>query len=313
MRRATQMVVWLASLAVSIVAADRALHSGAMLAREQTVAATAIVAATDDAATQLSASDLRVTVDGYPAAITSLEPFTGTTAIGVLIDVSASMWMDNEAKSYRRALEAHADRLLQIGHGALTLAAFASAVHVQPVITDRPSFLAATSALFDVPDVEAHGPSIVWDALDGLLTTIDGRADEGVVVLITDGAASGNLRSSDEVMRRARALGIRVFVIAEGPEAHVLASAQARGQHPVTAAVNLQRLATVTGGTFLVDGLKDTWNRPRPEPFIDAILDVLARRSLVRFTWPAGVSPDAGVEITSGVPTETIAYAYRKR
>jgi len=94
------------------------------------------------------------------------------------------------------------------------------------VISNHARFTALTSdtremttgvrALLRVPDEERLGPSPIWDAMDAALTLLAGQNGHLTIVVFTDGKASGNLRSSADVLDRAKGLGVAIHAVIEG-------------------------------------------------------------------------------------------------
>jgi VWFA-related protein len=114
---------------------------------------------------------------------------------------------------------------------------------------DRRTLLASARRLFNLPNAERVGPSPVWDAADAAVSALEAEPGRRAVVLLTDGRATGNLRSVDEVGLHAIAAGVSISIVG-------LAVQMTIPQTQTTAAVvrpsvMLRRLAEDTGGSCL--------------------------------------------------------------
>ena len=59
---------------------------------------------------------------------------------------------------------------------------------------------------------QSGGPSPIWDAMSRAATSLAARDGHRIVLLITDGRASGNVLSFDDALKGALAANVRVFV-----------------------------------------------------------------------------------------------------
>jgi hypothetical protein len=144
--------------------------------------------------------------------------------------------------------------------------------------------------ILDVPDEERYGPTPLWDAVDAAVAELEPVPGRRMVILITDGLATGNRRSLQAVIDRARAADVSVSVIVEAwrlrsPAGWSVRDATRSRWTRMTRAlggpidVHVQRLARDTGGIALTDGA-DGW--PAPGLALADILNRLRARTVNR-------------------------------
>ncbi len=117
-------------------------------------------------------------------------------------------------------------------------------------------------ALFDLPPVDWLGPSPIWDAVATATTAVADQPGHRAVVLVSDGAATGNVRGRREVAAAAARAGVPVSVVAE--EAVIRLPASASLGDAVDPSDGLLALADDTGGVAVLDKAvsDDTLLRP---------------------------------------------------
>jgi hypothetical protein len=108
------------------------------------------------------------------------------------------------------------------------------------------------TSLFERPPVDWLGPSPVWDAVDEAVSAVAAEPGPRVVVLVSDGLASGNRLSWRDVAARATLAGVSINVVGEEavlPTLQLTPLAKV-GIDPLAAA---RTAAAATGGHFVLD------------------------------------------------------------
>jgi hypothetical protein len=101
--------------------------------------------------------------------------------------------------------------------------------------------------VFVTPDGPVE-PSPLWDVVDEGLTLFPAESRRRAIILVTDGRASGNKASLDEVSERAMIAGVAVSVVELDPRSPSLSIPHSE-RLPGPAAL-LQRLAARSGGVY---------------------------------------------------------------
>jgi hypothetical protein len=110
------------------------------------------------------------------------------------------------------------------------------------------------------------GASPLWDALDGVVRSLDGASGRRAILVVTDGRATGNRLAFAEILLRLRQARVPVFFIcAERPKDVEVADPSIR----------LRQLATASGGQYA--GIKNNLGiRPtKPAEIRRAIADAV--------------------------------------
>jgi len=151
----------------------------------------------------LGREDFEVLSDFEPCPIERFEA-GGPLTIALVVDTSPSMPLRGD--DLREAVErgfipdlkpADRVRVGRIG-GPLLPARFTA---------DRRELVDAIGAALAPDDTIRFGPSPIWDAADGAIVALEHEAGRRAVVLVTDGRATGNVRSRADVAVRAMATG----------------------------------------------------------------------------------------------------------
>jgi hypothetical protein len=140
------------------------------------------------------------------------------------------------------------------------------------VTPDRGELSAAVRRLLRQPDAVRLGPSPLWDAIDAALSLAEAAGGRAAIVLFSDGKSGGNVRGVDEVIGRARRLGVSISAVVEGPGTALLA----RSSSALDPADAIGRLTQATGGRHLLDRPPDPRQR-NPGPLVSLIMDGLRR------------------------------------
>jgi hypothetical protein len=196
----------------------------------------------------------------------------GMTVV-LLLDVSASMTTVPLAfdARYAQVFNAFVQGLAPADRAAVGLVS--GGVRFSGVTADRRELSAAVRTLM-LPSADARrGPSPLWDALDQALPlAAAGAGGRAAIVLFTDGKSAGNVKGLDDVIDRARQLGVRISAVVEGPGTALLA----RSRMTPDPAGPIERLTEATGGTTLLDRPVDPRQR-NPGPMVSLLMDRLRR------------------------------------
>lgn len=97
--------------------------------------------------------------------------------------------------------------------------------------------------------VEQLGPSPIWDATDRAIASLEGEPGQRAILLLTDGAASGNRWSVAQVEQRALRAGVSIHVV--GVKDRPFQVPQYSGVAVIDPRAALQALARSTGGSYV--------------------------------------------------------------
>ncbi len=167
------------------------------------------------------------------------------------------------------------------------IGSIATSMKLSPSFTaDRDGLRRAIHDALDVRREDRYGPTPLWDAVAAGVGALEPESGRRAIVLLTDGMATGNRNSLDDVIRQAHASGISVSVVCEkwGPfrgnrmTFHVSDRTgntwtMMRGSFGKSPEVNLQRLTSSTGGVFEIDG--DNGTLPDPAARLTHLLAAL--------------------------------------
>jgi hypothetical protein len=163
----------------------------------------------------------------------------------------------------------------------------AKSLTLSPSFTaDRGALRGALRAALDVRREDRYGPTPLWDAVAAGIEALKDASGRRAIVLVTDGMATGNRRSLDDVIRQSTASGVSVSLVCEkwGPirsnlmRMHLADSTgntwtMMRGAFGRPPEINLQRLTAATGGVFELDG--DSGSLPDPAAALTRVLVAL--------------------------------------
>jgi hypothetical protein len=166
---------------------------------------------------RLAAGMFSLTVDGASRPIESVVPSDQPLSVTVLVDDSLSMQpfasrLQKAAKEFAAGLDA-ADRLRVEKFGT------------------------------------APGGSAVWDAIHRSVELVADQSGRRAILVLTDGRASGNLHSLEEVAERSVDRAVSLSAVVPDPPRGIRQDAKTMAV--VTPAANLDRLAQYTGGVLL--------------------------------------------------------------
>jgi VWFA-related protein len=228
----------------------------------------------------LERDDFEIVIGGAPQPIQYFAGGERPLALLLLLDVSASMDGVVPRSDVRDAIERFfVPRLAAVDR--VRIGAFAKHLFISPELrSDRAPMIAATRRALDPEKADTFGPSPIWDALYtgiGQLATTEGRR---AVVLLTDGRATGNRRSADDVAQHAMTHAVTISVVGEDWEMVIRQDGDSGVR--IRAGARLQWIASATGGLYLPDRSMQR----APGPLLDAILADLHCRYTLGFEPP---------------------------
>jgi hypothetical protein len=111
-----------------------------------------------------------------------------------------------------------------------------------------PAWLRAPDELLEVFNgiMQSGGPSPIWDAIHETVGALEGFPGTRVVLLISDGRASGNVRGFQEAFARVRSSGV-IFYVAALDASYNRRINEDRSADPTE---RLRALARATGGAY---------------------------------------------------------------
>ena len=130
----------------------------------------------------------------------------------------------------------------------------------------------------DPEDIDTHGPSPMWDAIDAAVTALAPTSGRRAVILVSDGRATGNRQSPEEVGLRATAAGVTVSVVGEDWEMTIRQDANTGVR--VRPGAGLEWIAGTSGGLYVADHATD----PAPGTIVERLLAELHDRYTLGFT-----------------------------
>jgi hypothetical protein len=147
--------------------------------------------------------------------------------------------------------------------------------------------------VFTIPDGPVE-PSPLWDVVDEALTLFPAEAGRRVIVLVTDGRASGNKASLDDVSERAMLAGVAVSVVELDPRSPSLSVPHSE-RLPGPAAL-LQRLAARSGGLYRFVS-PDVRGNHNTRTAVGQILDLMRTSYALTFVPPADGPATRPIEV----------------
>lgn len=145
--------------------------------------------------------------NGKELPVAAFESRVSAVSCALLLDTTASM------QAALPALKATALKLLGELRPIDSVAIYSfsdSVTALQPFTTDK------NAAARAVLRTRAFGKTALYDALTRVSREVAGRAGKKVIVVFTDGADNLSALTSETALRRAKALGVPVYTIAQG-------------------------------------------------------------------------------------------------
>ncbi len=217
----------------------------------------------------LTADAFEVFTGGERRAVTRVVPPGPVTALFVG-DVSKSVvdrtrtrvstWIDPVSSAAE-----HFVRALQPGDRGRLMAVAGSTFEAGPAWTADRQVLAAAARRLVPPRPPVSG-SPIWDAVDFELPLFANEQGRKVIVLVTDGRASGNRAHVEEVARRAAAAGVAVSTIELEATPKTL---EMVGMPDIpTPGRFLRALSLATGGTYSIARVNEEMSVHDPGPLV---------------------------------------------
>jgi VWFA-related protein len=205
----------------------------------------AVLSATGEPVTGLSADDFEIYSDGRQVPIASCEPGSPQLNVVLLVDASGSMrWQMRDEDVKDDIKEGFVPAVKP--NDRVRIGSIGGQNYLSPAFTSNPQELkrAADRALERYRNFQS--PSPVWDAVYSAaeaLSTVEGRR---AILLLSDGRATANRRSVQEVGEYAARLGVLVNTGGEDSEQFIRQS-QTEAVI-VSAGVGMKWIADLTGG-----------------------------------------------------------------
>jgi hypothetical protein len=209
----TRLVVPMAALAFAVIAADGRPRAGTSQEAAGTMAVAVAVTGGDGRIIRgLTADQFQVRIDDQPADVVACIE-GADLAISLLIDASGSMpgLLPNEVREMARTLASNL-RARDVG----SVGWFGARVVVGSTFGRERAVFEQAARDLERDRREPYGPSPIWDAMNATLTALQSQPARRVLVIWTDGRASGNLVPFDVVMRHALAAGVTTSFIVPG-------------------------------------------------------------------------------------------------
>jgi hypothetical protein len=196
----------------------------------------------------LSRDHFEVFVGGKPRPIESFSADAGPLTLVVLVDVTTS------TIASPRDLDA-ADLLRDVTSLRPSDRVRAGRVSRDPALgagftNNRRELLREFQRLFGVDEAQRRGPSPIWDAAAEAITALETEPGQRGVVLVTDGRASGNRLSLDDVAGRAVSSGVAVSAVGTGAGRVMMIQSKTTAVN-VTPGRLLQWVTEASGGVYL--------------------------------------------------------------
>jgi VWFA-related protein len=155
----------------------------------------------------LTAKEFSIVDGGRSQAITAFENHTASVSVALLFDTTGSM------EGALPSLKSAALRLLEELRPDDSVAVYGFNDHVaelQRFTTDK---VAAKRAVLRA---HALGSTALYDALLRVNHDLAARAGKKVIIVFTDGDDNSSMLTADDVIQRAKTLGVPIYTIAEG-------------------------------------------------------------------------------------------------
>jgi Ca-activated chloride channel family protein len=244
-----------------------------------------------DAIDDLERDDFRLTVEGEPVPIATLDRGEDASiSLVVLQDLSGSMGNGGKIEASRRALGTLVERARP--GDELALASFAGGrLEVEVPFTDDRGAVHEAMAAW-----EPYGTTMLHDAVAWIPDiSADGRHPKRAVLLLTDGVDNASAIDPDAARRVVERAHLPVYVVGLGGGGGNAGAAARNGDGSDTYALLLQRLAHASGGRYFAVA--------RPEEVaaaVDETLDLLRREYVLGFPTGGGDRAFRRIRVEAG-------------
>ena len=229
----------------------------------------------------LRAEDFELVTGAYTPPIVSFAVGKQPLTIVFLVDVSASV----TARLPRDVLEEDVEKalidVLQAGE-QLRIGGFGKEIVLNSGLSsNRRQLRGELRSAISHRREDLFGPSPIWDATYQAIESFPPTEGRRVLILLTDGRATGNVHSVEEVARAAAQNGIAIHIVGQDREYQLRQDATtAVAVRPGNA---LRWLADVTGGQF-ISGM--TWRERGPARALTQIMTGLRQTYTLAFEAP---------------------------
>jgi VWFA-related protein len=205
----------------------------------------AVLSATGGSVKGLSAADFEIYSNGRPVPIASCEPGSPQLNVVLLIDASGSMrWQMRDEDVKEDVKEGFVPAVKP--NERIRIGSIGSQNYLSPAFTSNPEELkrAADRALDGHKNFQS--PSPIWDVVYAAVDALSAVEGRRAILLVSDGRATANRRSVQEVGEYAARFGVLVNVGGEDSEQFI-----PQGQNQaivVRAGVGMKWIADLTGG-----------------------------------------------------------------
>ena len=240
----------------------------------------------------LKQTDFELLSDNAPVPIASFAPSKSTLSAVMLVDGTASQPL----KRYEIVTGVTTGFIANLQPGdRARMAWLGTTPSLSPWLpADRNAAIAQVRTTLDRLPIES---SPIWDAIDLSVQALATAPEPRVLLLMTDGRATGNRISLDDAERKALAGHVSISAVSEGGE--WLIPQFGGSTDRARSDASLRRLADETGGLYLPDGtarrtltarmnafayVKELVNTPSlPAPLVTTIVSSLRTRYRIGF------------------------------
>lgn len=229
----------------------------------------------------LKKEDFRIVADGHERNIVSLTPAKKPLDIVLLLDLTASMSATLTRDLIEEDTETAVIDALQEGE-RLRIGGMSSRLVLNSGLSsDRRRLHNELRTAMSHRREDLYGPSPIWDSTYRAIESFPESGSRRAIILVTDGRATGNTRSIEDVAMAAILRRVSINIVGQDLEYRF-------NQSPTTAVAvrpgnALQWLADVTGGRFI----SATALLVRPAVPLTAILAGLRHSYTLTFEAPA--------------------------
>jgi hypothetical protein len=179
-------------------------------------------------------------------------------ALVVLADLTRVSWPKESVRDLRDAVE-HVVSQMVGASAAVVVGGVADQIKISSFL--KPSeVVAATKQVFEFPWNRRFGNALVWD---GLYTAINRLSESDpertrTIVVVTAGRPTGNVRTFEEVVARAREAGVTIHSIVRPMYEQVMVQAESDTAFRISPSLIFEDVSRLTGGTLLKSKAIDT-------------------------------------------------------
>lgn len=167
------------------------------------------------AALSLGRQDFEFTCDGAPCPATWLSGDDQPLSIVLLLDASTSFWAAHGSDSVKQAVEQIFIPGLKPGDRA-RIGSITGKPYLSPSFTsDQKTLKDAAAKALSPSKADRFGPSPIWDAVDSAIGALQNEPGRRVVMLITDGRATGDRLGLLDVIGHANAANVTIDAIGD--------------------------------------------------------------------------------------------------